>query len=134
MDSLPSDSVDSSPPGYVCAEATDLFLKDLIKGQAFTKGPYTDKWGTWISGLAPIKDVKTNRIIAFIGMDMDANFFWFNEVAHYRLTMICITLILCFLTVYWKTFIFLLLCLMSMVKSCFVMIFSWSWLGERAKN
>ncbi|MFZ4581004.1 MAG: response regulator, partial [Paludibacter sp.] len=40
--------------------------------------PTTDKWGTWISVLTPIKDPTTGKIIAVMGIDYAANE-WFNS-------------------------------------------------------
>ncbi len=33
----------------------------------------TDRWGTWISALVPIKDPDTGKIIAILGIDYPAS-------------------------------------------------------------
>lgn len=37
--------------------------------------PFTDRWGTWVSVTAPIRDPETGRITALLGVDYDATEF-----------------------------------------------------------
>lgn len=73
LDSEPAESEDYSPPGQVYYEATeldhDLFLKKLPPGVEFS----TDRWGTWLSSLAPIRDEATGEVAAVLGIDMSAD-------------------------------------------------------------
>ena len=56
VDSEPEDSSDASPPGYAYAEAP-VGTRSVFAGAGpLTEGPFTDRWGTWISALAPLKD------------------------------------------------------------------------------
>ncbi|MDP2877883.1 MAG: cache domain-containing protein, partial [Holophaga sp.] len=56
MDSEPAESKDCSPPGQIYAEAPNG-VRSAFAGQGATiEGPYTDRWGTWVSGLIPIQD------------------------------------------------------------------------------
>lgn len=48
-------------------------LKQVFNdGQAFFEGPLTDRWGEWISGIAPIHDFETGQVVAVLGLDVDA--------------------------------------------------------------
>ena len=71
-DSESPESADYSPPGQVYAEAPAV-LKSIFKtGGMANEGPYTDRWGTWVSGFIPIIDPATGKVIAIFGMDVDA--------------------------------------------------------------
>ena len=37
-----------------------------------TEGRVTDRWGTWVSGLVPIRDPNTGAVIAVLGTDIDS--------------------------------------------------------------
>ncbi len=75
-DSEDPSSDDYSPPGQTYPEASEKFIASFSKGEAFVEGPYRDRWGTWISALAPMKDPKTNKVIAIAGIDSPAqNYF-----------------------------------------------------------
>jgi PAS domain S-box-containing protein len=72
VDSEPPESVDYSPPGQVYSEASAGLLNVFASGNETTEGPMTDRWGTWVSGLVPIRDSQTGEIIAVLGTDVDA--------------------------------------------------------------
>ncbi|MDA3970305.1 MAG: hypothetical protein PF442_03040 [Desulfobulbaceae bacterium] len=67
------DSEDYSKSGDVYAEASPRLHAIFNNGKPFTEGPFEDKWGIWVSGHAPIIDPETNKVIAIIGIDIDAN-------------------------------------------------------------
>jgi hypothetical protein len=75
VDSEDPSSVDYSPPGQLYVEATETDIYNHINGIAYTSGPYSDEWGTWISAYAPVVDGETGAIIALVGMDVDADNF-----------------------------------------------------------
>ena len=52
-------------------EASPELVRSFTTGEPFVEGPSTDRWGTWVSGLAPIKD-SAGRVVAVMGMDVDA--------------------------------------------------------------
>jgi len=56
LDSEPAESKDCSPPGQVYAEAPDGVRRAFAGQGAAIEGPYTDRWGTWVSGLVPVLD------------------------------------------------------------------------------
>jgi hypothetical protein len=70
LDSTDPSSSDYSPPGEVYEEATPELVRSFTTGEPFVEGPVTDRWGTWVSGLAPIKS--GGRVVAVMGMDVDA--------------------------------------------------------------
>lgn len=72
VDANDPDSPDYSPPGQVYEEATPELVQSFSTGEPFVEGPTVDRWGTWVSGLAPIKDPSSGRVLAVLGMDVDA--------------------------------------------------------------
>jgi len=71
-DSEPPESADYSPPGQVYSEAPAAVRSAFATGEIANEGPYTDRWGTWVSGFIPVTDPSTGRVIAVFGMDTDA--------------------------------------------------------------
>jgi PAS domain S-box-containing protein len=59
VDSEPADSKDYSPPGQVYTEAPEAYRRVFDTRVAAVMGPYTDRWGTWVSALVPIHDPQT---------------------------------------------------------------------------
>lgn len=74
VDSEPADSEDYSPPGQEYTEATEVDKKPFQDGLPFITPPTTDRWGTWISMLVPMKDTNTGEVIAVFGMDYSYKF------------------------------------------------------------
>jgi signal transduction histidine kinase len=72
-DSEDPESEDYSPPGQIYDEADQSFYDAYDTGQPNVTGPTSDRWGTWITALAPIKNSETGEIIALVGMDIDAS-------------------------------------------------------------
>jgi PAS domain S-box-containing protein len=72
VDSEPPESEEYSPPGQDYEEASAVLRSVFASGNEITEGPLTDRWGTWVSGLAPITDAKTGTVVAVIGIDIDA--------------------------------------------------------------
>lgn len=73
VDSEPPDSPDYSPPGQIYEEATEADWIPFREGRAILTEPATDRWGTWISALVPIKDPLTDKVIAVFGVDYAAS-------------------------------------------------------------
>jgi hypothetical protein len=72
LDSTDPASSDYSPPGQVYEEASPELVRSFTTGDPFVEGPSSDRWGTWVSGMAPIKDPSSGKVIAVMGMDVDA--------------------------------------------------------------
>ncbi|MGG6296203.1 HAMP domain-containing sensor histidine kinase [Leptolyngbya sp. AN02str] len=45
----------------------------LTNGGLFESSIYSDKWGTWISAFAPLKD-RNGQVVAVLGLDIDAGY------------------------------------------------------------
>ena len=89
-DSAPDYSANSSPPGQVYEEAVPELKIKSLSNRAFIVDAYTDRWGNWISAFAPIFDLKDNKMVALIGMDMDIRI-WQQKMFRYRLFGISIS-------------------------------------------
>ncbi|MCX6727303.1 MAG: HAMP domain-containing sensor histidine kinase [Candidatus Saccharibacteria bacterium] len=72
VDSEDSASKDYSPPGETYPEASPEFVNSFKDGDHFVEGPYRDRWGNWMSAIAPIRDPNTGQIIAMAGVDSSA--------------------------------------------------------------
>ncbi len=72
LDSTDPASSDYSPPGEVYEDATPELVRSFTTGEPFVEGPVTDRWGTWVSGLAPVRDPSSGQVIAVLGTDVDA--------------------------------------------------------------
>jgi len=81
-DSEPVDSKDYSPPGQEYTEASNESKKPFEDGNTLITQPATDRWGTWVSILVPMKDNKTGKTIAVFGMDYPAETWSDEAVSH----------------------------------------------------
>lgn len=81
VDSEPVGSADYSPPGQDYSEAPDGIRRVFVTGRDGTEGPYTDRWGTWVSAVVPIFDPQTGTLIAALGMDIDARVWRWEVIA-----------------------------------------------------
>jgi PAS domain S-box-containing protein len=73
VDSEPAGSEDESPPGQIYEEVSEPLINSFTKAQAAVEGPVTDRWGTWISALVPLRDPDRTEVIAVFGMDVEAD-------------------------------------------------------------
>ncbi len=92
-DSEPPKSADYSPPGQEYTEAPTVIRSVFATGNKADEGPYTDRWGTWISGFIPVTDPSTGRVIAVFGMDVDAQN-WNRMIFEASLSTLIATLLL----------------------------------------
>ena len=91
VDSEPAGSPDRSLPGDVYEEAPPDFRNVFENESSYLIGPYTDRWGKWVSVTLPIVDPNSGHILAAFCMDIDA-LSWANEIAYSRLVAISIIL------------------------------------------
>lgn len=68
-----------SAPGQEYYEARTQDLLPFSTGEALLTDPLTDRWGTWISALVPIKDPQTGAVIAVFGVDYPEEY-WKTEI------------------------------------------------------
>ena len=96
VDSEPPESADYSPPGQDYPEASPVLLNAFVTGKETTEGPLADRWGTWVSGFVPVRDTGAGRIVALLGIDIDARD-WNLEIITACGPAIIATLLLVFL-------------------------------------
>jgi PAS domain S-box-containing protein len=77
-DSEPVGSKDYSPPGQEFTEASEEIKRPLEDGKALITKPTTDRWGTWVSVLVPMRDSETGKVRAVFGLDYPAKS-WNND-------------------------------------------------------
>jgi len=70
-DSEDPNSPDYSPPGQEYTEADSSFYLPF-SGKSLITPPATDRWGTWVSALVPIKNLETGQVSFVFGMDHPA--------------------------------------------------------------
>ena len=100
-DSEPVDSEDYSPPGQEYSEADVAYFKPFEDGQALITKPVTDRWGTWISVLVPLKDSKTGKVTSVFGMDYPSKIWSSNALAQTtKAGVVVVTLLLLILAFY----------------------------------
>lgn len=90
-DAEPVTSKDYSPPGQVYGEASPTLKRLFSRGVPFTEGPYKDRWGIWVTGLAPIRN-HSGIVVALLAIDIDAHE-WRNTFRSYWLVGISMTVL-----------------------------------------
>lgn len=75
-DALPASDPDYSPPGQIYHEVTPELMNKFRGAKASVSGPSTDRWGTWISALVPIKYPVTGEVAGVFGVDIDSGRFF----------------------------------------------------------
>ena len=101
LDSADPSSFDYSPPGDVYQDASPALVRSFATGEPFVEGPLTDRWGTWVSGLAPITDPSNSRVIAVLGLDIDATR-WRITLGIYRGLVLLLTGSLAWIAVFFS--------------------------------
>ena len=101
IDSEPASMPDNSPPGEIY-DVHSTSIDDAFGGIANTGGPLSDQWGVWVSGLVPIIDPETGKVIAVLGIDISATD-WNNQIIDAALvpgltSLLIATLIVIFFT------------------------------------
>ncbi len=65
-------SPDYSPPGQIYDDQIEGLLRVMMTAQPVVETPYDDRWGSWVSALAPIVDPESGVAIAVLGIDVNA--------------------------------------------------------------
>jgi len=81
VDSLPPNSEDYTTPGLSYDEVPKSYLHAFDTRHESVVGPVTDRWGTLITALIPITSPDSDRLLAVLGMDVDASD-WHQEIIH----------------------------------------------------
>jgi PAS domain S-box-containing protein len=84
VDAEAASSPDYSPPGTSYEEASPAMLAAFRNGSSFVEGPLKDKYGDWVTGFASVRDPVDGRVIALLGLDVDAKY-WRHAVLLFRL-------------------------------------------------
>jgi len=75
-----NDSLEDTPastPGDPYDEASPELLSLFEGADALVEGPLADRWGVWVSALVPIREPESGRVLAVLGVDVDAqNWRW----------------------------------------------------------
>ncbi len=71
VDSEDPSSPDYSPPGQPYADASPTDILNYEHGIPYSKGSYTDAWGTWYTAYVPIIDA-SSTVVAMVGIDIPA--------------------------------------------------------------
>jgi PAS domain S-box-containing protein len=91
MDSEEPDSQDYSPPGQIYEEADESYFVPFTTGNTVLTDPVTDRWGTWISVLVPVRDPSTDTIIAVLGIDY-SEVEWYAKIRYQMIPDVFIVL------------------------------------------
>lgn len=83
--------------GEVYPEATKELKQSFVNGKPFVEGPVLDEWGSWISGIVPLKDSMGN-VVAILGIDVNADD-WQGIIVKARFVVIFITMLVIFIIV-----------------------------------
>ena len=97
-DSVPEGKDGHMPPPDNVYRRPPAALFGAFVGKSVLVGPYADEWGVFLSGFAPLADPATGRIVAVLGIDVDASR-WLKDVAEYRLGPIVGTLLVAILLI-----------------------------------
>lgn len=83
-----------SPPGQDYTEASRGLIESFSGSrEPFIEGPLADRWGEWFSAFCPIKDPVTGKVIAILGMDVDAKY-CLRDIFDHRIAGILISFLL----------------------------------------
>lgn len=71
LDGEPAHSPNYRPPGQIFEEAPAGFHGVFQRWTPMTVGPFTDRWGTWVSALVPVPAGRKDGVLVVFGADMD---------------------------------------------------------------
>lgn len=71
VDSLLRGSPEYSPSLETYVKAADIYNKDSQSEKALATNPVSDRWGTWVSVLVPVRNPVNDEILAVLGIDYD---------------------------------------------------------------
>lgn len=92
VDNEPVGSEDESPAGMIYDDAPEGFLQVMATGVPAVEGPFSDRWGDFVSGCVPVTD-QAGTIMAILAVDFDASA-WKRDLAHAAIPAILSTLVI----------------------------------------
>ena len=93
---LDNDEKTPALPGEVYKEASIKLRNVYSSSTSVIEGPITDKWGTWVSAMVPVKDPLSGKTLAVLCKDMDA-YSWKRDV--YKAAIEPLLMTLCILVI-----------------------------------
>lgn len=91
VDSEPDSSDNNFAPGQVYEEAPLELKNKFFSQRTFVIDSYIDRLGNWVSAFSPVIDLKSNKTVALIGMDVDVKM-WQQKMFEHRLFGILVDL------------------------------------------
>ena len=82
----------SSVPGAMVSDPSVSLLGLHQTRTAFTEGPKSDEWGSWISGFAPIVSPETNEFVGAVGIDVRASNYYRTVAAFMALPLLLVAI------------------------------------------
>lgn len=70
LDSSPLNSALYLPPGTIYTEVSAALKNIFSTGNVLTEGPYSDRWGTWVSAFVP--HTLPDKQMVVVGIDIEA--------------------------------------------------------------
>jgi hypothetical protein len=70
-DRLPGDP-DEAPAGMIYEDVPEGFRSVFATGTGTATGPFTDQWGSFVSGCVPLTDHESGKVAAALAIDFDA--------------------------------------------------------------
>lgn len=98
VDSIPENDPNHTDAGVIYQKPPPELAEVFRDGKAKAVGPYSDEWGVFVSGFAPILDLETGQVIAVLGIDMDSVRLD-QAIARQRSGAILVTLLTAFLVI-----------------------------------
>lgn len=86
-------------PGEIYENPPARDFEIFSTGEAFTLGPYTDEFGTFISASAPVFDPATGKVMMVVGLDEEASQ-WLKATNRARMEALLLSLIPALLIVF----------------------------------
>lgn len=93
VDSEDPTSEDYSPPGQEYPEASAEELIGYFSNDSYVIGPTEDRWGGWVSAMAPIIDTTTGTRVGVVGVDLSADDYE-GQLIFVRGTIIAISILI----------------------------------------
>ena len=94
VDGIPLNVPGHADPGTPYKQPPKGLAKTFVTGDSLTVGPFTNEFGTFVSGFAPVRELLSGRVWGVLGLDIDADQ-WVRAIAVARLAPIIVTLLLC---------------------------------------
>ncbi|MGC8659290.1 MAG: response regulator [Desulfomonilaceae bacterium] len=92
-DSQPKSSPDFSHPGAFYDDAPQKVKEVFKTGGEIIQGPYTDRWGSWVSAFTPIMDPANGAVLAVLGFDVSSSV-WLKKISFSRLLPMFMTFVI----------------------------------------